>query len=181
MQNKNKISEGSGAHYFVTKVAEVREMLNPEKTVSSPFARVGEHLGIKAVAMTSERPEDHAYQRFVMLADEMVEQIGLTKTLASLSSLDFNAGRKGVNVATMHSAKGLEFDVVFAPGWEEGEFPSRQRNNESTLDEERRLAYVTITRPKKMLVVSWSMSRKGQTKPSRFISEMEIYEDHPMG
>lgn len=181
MQTKNKISEGSGAHYFVTKVAEVREMLNPEKTVSSPFARVGEHLGIKAVAMTSERPEDHAYQRFVMLADEMVEQIGLTKTLASLSSLDFNAGRKGVNVATMHSAKGLEFDVVFAPGWEEGEFPSRQRNNESTLDEERRLAYVTITRPKKMLVVSWSMSRKGQTKPSRFISEMEIYEDHPMG
>lgn len=181
MEAKGKINDGTGAKRFVAMVAEVRDMLSPEKKLSSPFARIGEHVGIKAAAMTSERAEDHAYTRFVMLADEMVEQIGLAKTLSSLTSLDFNAGRAGVNVATMHSAKGLEFDIVFAPGWEEGEFPSRQRENEGSIDEERRLAYVTITRPKKMLVVSWSMSRKGQARPSRFIAEMDIHgdADHP--
>jgi len=179
MEAKGKIPDGSGAKRFVTMVAEVRSMLSPEKKLSSPFARVGDYIGIKSAAMTSERAEDHAYARFVMLADEMVEQIGLSKTLASLTSLDFNAGRKGVNVATMHSAKGLEFDIVFAPGWEEGEFPSRQRENEGSIDEERRLAYVTITRPKKMLIVSWSMSRKGQARPSRFIAEMDVLAEAP--
>lgn len=177
MDTKGKVSEGSGAKAFVKLVDEVRDMLHPENNLSSPFARIGDHVGIKGAATTSERSEDHAYTRFVMLADEMVEQIGLAKTLSSLTSLDFNAGRAGVHVATMHSSKGLEFDIVFAPGWEEGEFPSRQRENEGSIDEERRLAYVTITRPKKMLVVSWSMSRKGQARPSRFITEMGIHDD----
>lgn len=177
MDTMGKIPQGSPSKAFVNNVAQIRAMLAPENNLSSPFARVGDHLGIKNAAMTSERAEDHAYMRFVLLADEMVAQIGLTKTLASLTSLDFSRGRQGVKVATMHGAKGLEFDIVFAPGWEEGEFPSRQRENEGSIDEERRLAYVTITRPKKMLVVSWSMSRKGQARPSRFIEEMDIYAD----
>lgn len=174
MNVRGKISDGTGAKRFVELVGEVRDMLAEEKKLSSPFARVGEHVGIKTAAATSENAQDHAYTRFVMLADEMVEQIGLPKTLASLTSLDFNAGRTGINVATMHSAKGLEFDIVFAPGWEEGEFPSRQRENEGSIDEERRLAYVTITRPKKMFVVSYAQSRKGQSRPSRFIAEMDV-------
>jgi DNA helicase-2/ATP-dependent DNA helicase PcrA len=177
MDARGKISAGTGAKRFVELVAEVRDMLSEENRLSSPFARVGEHVGVKAAAAASENAQDHAYTRFVMLADEMVEQIGLAKTLASLTSLDFNAGRTGVNVATMHSAKGLEFDIVFAPGWEEGEFPSRQRENEGSIDEERRLAYVTITRPKKMLVVSYAQSRKGQARPSRFIAEMDVNYD----
>lgn len=177
MQARGKIPEGTGAHEFVTRVAEVRRMLLPEQKLSSPFARIGDHLGIKAAAGASERPEDHAYGRFVMLADEMVEQIGLAKTLASLTSLDFNAGKAGINITTMHSAKGLEFDLVFAPGWEQGEFPSRNHQNEGNVDEERRLAYVTITRARLMLVVSWSMSRRGQTRPSQFISEMDVLFD----
>ncbi len=173
MDERGRVPDGSGAKKFVTLVREVRDMLDPDNTISSPFARVGDYLGIKTAAMTSERAEDHSYARFVTLADEMVEQIGLTKTLASLTSLDYNAGCAGVNITTMHGAKGLEFDIVFAPGWEEGEFPSRQRETQNDVDEERRLAYVTITRPRKMMVVSWSMSRKGQARPSRFIAEMD--------
>ena len=186
MAERGKLPEGSGARRFTDRVTEVRAMLmlkdaegNPVKQ-SSPFARVGDHVGIKDAVAVSERAEDHAYARFVMLADDMVEQIGLEKTLASLTSLDFNAGRSGVNITTMHGAKGLEFDLVFAPGWEEGEFPSRQRDNEGNVDEERRLAYVTITRARRMLVVSWSMSRKGQARPSRFIAEMEIGSDRQL-
>lgn len=174
MDDRRKIPDGSGGKRFVTQVREVREMLDPQKKLSSPFARIGDHVGIKAAVAVSERAEDHAYSRFVTLADEMVEQIGLEKTLASLTSLDFNAGQTGVNITTMHGAKGLEFDLVFAPGWEEGEFPSRQRETGDSIDEERRLAYVTISRAMQMLVISWSMSRKGQARPSRFISEMGI-------
>lgn len=174
MDDRKKIPDGSGGKRFVDQVRKVRAMLDPKEQLSSPFARIGDHVGIKAAVAVSERAEDHAYARFVSLADEMVEQIGLEKTLASLTSLDFNAGRSGVNITTMHGAKGLEFDLVFAPGWEEGEFPSRQRDTGDNIDEERRLAYVTITRAIQMLVISWSMSRKGQVRPSRFISEMGI-------
>ncbi len=53
------------------------------------------------------------------------------------------------------------------------------REQGADIDEERRLAYVTITRPKKMLVVSWSMSRKGQARPSRFIAEMDVLAKAP--
>ena len=174
MDDKGKIPDGAPSKRFVTLIRQVREMLDPKATLSSPFARIGDHVGIKAAVAVSERAEDHAYTRFVTLADEMVEQIGLEKTLASLTSLDFNAGRAGVNITTMHGAKGLEYDLVFAPGWEEGEFPSRQRDGEDSIDEERRLAYVTITRAMQMLVISWSMSRKGQSRPSRFIAEMGV-------
>lgn len=177
MDERGRISEGSGARVFVDRVREVRGLLDPQKPLSSPFARIGDLIGVKAAATASDRAEDHSYTRFVMLADEMVEQIGLEKTLKSLTSLDFNSGKTGINVTTMHGAKGLEFDLVFAPGWEEGEFPSRQRDTDGAIDEERRLAYVTITRTKKMLVVSWSMSRRGQSRPSRFISEMDVFDE----
>lgn len=178
MGDRGKLAPGTGTEHYVNLVRKVREMLgDAEKPLSSPFARIGETVGIKAAVAASERSEDHAYTRFVMLADEMVEQIGLKQTLSSLTSLDFNAGCEGVNITTMHGAKGLEFDIVFAPGWEDGEFPSRNRNNDGDVDEERRLAYVTITRARKMLVVSWSMNRKGQARASRFITEMDVFAD----
>ena len=63
---------------------------------------------------------------------------------------------------TMHAAKGLEFDVVFLPGWEEGLFPhqkSIEEKGQNGLEEERRLAYVGITRAKKKAIISFSMNR----------------------
>ncbi|MFN2594088.1 MAG: ATP-dependent helicase [Actinomycetota bacterium] len=73
----------------------------------------------------------------------------------------------GVNLLTLHSAKGLEFEAVFVPALEEGEIPYR-RATESSLPEERRLLYVGITRAKKHLHVSWSIK-----KPSRFVTEIK--------
>lgn len=182
MDKRGKLPAGTGAKAFADNVRIVRNMLMPEDpkdAVSSPFAKVGELLGIAAAARASERSEDHAYGRFVQLLDEMVDQIGLEKTLSSLTSIDFNSGRKGVNVTTMHGAKGLEFDIVFAPGWEEGEFPNYKRQGDDQMDEERRVAYVTITRARLMLVVSWAMNRKKATRPSRFIREMGAASDEP--
>ena len=80
----------------------------------------------------------------------------------------------------MHAAKGLEFDVVFLPGWEEGLFPhqkSLQEKGDFALEEERRLAYVGITRAKKEAFLSFALRRIYQgdwmdAVPSRFVNEL---------
>ena len=67
-----------------------------------------------------------------------------------------------INLMTMHAAKGLEFDVVFLPGWEEGLFPhqkSLEEKGDFALEEERRLAYVGITRAKKEAYISFAIKR----------------------
>ena len=78
------------------------------------------------------------------------------------TSIDQEWEGEKVNMMTMHAAKGLEFDVIFLPGWEEGLFPhqkSIEEKGQSGLGEERRLAYVGLTRAKKKVVVSFSMNR----------------------
>ena len=96
------------------------------------------------------------------------------------TSLDQNWENQKVNLMTIHASKGLEFDVVFLPGWEEGLFPhqkSIEEKGEKGLEEERRLAYVGITRSKKIANISFSMNRFYQgdwidSMSSRFIDEL---------
>ncbi len=83
-----------------------------------------------------------------------------------------------VKMLTMHSSKGLEFPVVFLNGWNEGVFPSWRSHSEKDIEEERRLAYVGITRAEKELIITSAESRTqidGKTrihKPSRFLEEL---------
>ncbi len=96
------------------------------------------------------------------------------------TSIDQEWDGEKVNMMTMHASKGLEFDVVFLPGWEEGLFPHQKSIDEkgqNGLEEERRLAYVGITRAKKKAIVSFSMNRFYQgdwidSMASRFIDEL---------
>ena len=110
---------------------------------------------------------------------------GLSELNAFLSNAALEAGENQgeegddcVQLMTLHSAKGLEFPVVFLVGMEEGLFPSqRSVNDEGRLEEERRLAYVGITRARERLIVSHAESRRMHgtemlARPSRFLAEM---------
>ena len=96
------------------------------------------------------------------------------------TSIDQDWDGQKVNMMTMHAAKGLEFNTVFLPGWEEGLFPhqkSIEEKGQKGLEEERRLAYVGITRAKSNAMISFSMNRFYQgdwidSMASRFIDEL---------
>lgn len=100
--------------------------------------------------------------------------------VALVMDAEQNAELDAVNIMTLHSAKGLEFETVFLPGWEEGLFPHQRALDEggrSGLEEERRLAYVGLTRAKKNLHI-WFVSNRRihglwqSTIPSRFLEEL---------
>ena len=91
-----------------------------------------------------------------------------------------NTTAEKLSMMTLHAAKGLEFDMVFLPGWEEGLFPSQRsmdEGGEKALEEERRLAYVGITRGRKHVIISCAANRRiygnwTSSIPSRFIDEL---------
>jgi len=100
--------------------------------------------------------------------------------VALATAIDQDWDGEKVNMMTMHGSKGLEFDVVFLPGWEEGLFPhqkSIEEKGQNGLEEERRLAYVGITRAKNRALISFAMNRFYQgnwidSMASRFIEEL---------
>jgi DNA helicase-2/ATP-dependent DNA helicase PcrA len=120
---------------------------------------------------------------------ELVQSMGAFDTLEAylehvslVMDLDRGAGADSVTIMTLHSAKGLEFPLVFLPGWEEGVFPSQRSMDESGergLEEERRLAYVGITRAREEARISFAANRQVYGRwtsqlPSRFVDELPI-------
>ncbi|MGE3874467.1 MAG: ATP-dependent helicase [Parvibaculaceae bacterium] len=118
---------------------------------------------------------------------ELVRSMGEFETMAGFLEhialvMDTDAGtvEDKVNIMTLHSAKGLEFGTVFLPGWEEGLFPhqrSLEEKGTAGLEEERRLAYVGITRAKRRATISFAQNRRvhnlwQSSLPSRFVNEL---------
>lgn len=105
---------------------------------------------------------------------------GFLEHVALATSIDQDWDGKKVNLMTIHASKGLEFDAVFLPGWEEGLFPhqkSLEEKGDLALEEERRLAYVGLTRARKESFISFVMNRmyRGdwvESLASRFIDEL---------
>ncbi|MCB6178624.1 UvrD-helicase domain-containing protein [Rhodobacter sp. Har01] len=105
---------------------------------------------------------------------------GFLEHVALIMDNDSEDAAEKVSIMTLHAAKGLEFPVVFLPGWEDGLFPSQRSMDESGLkgiEEERRLAYVGITRAEELCTISFASNRRvyGQWQsqmPSRFIDEL---------
>ncbi len=122
---------------------------------------------------------------------EFVRSMGEFPTLAAflehvslVMEVESGEGGERVSIMTLHAAKGLEFDMVFLPGWEEGLFPHQRaldENGRAGLEEERRLAYVGITRARRNVKIYFAANRRvrglWQTSlPSRFVDELP--EDH---
>lgn len=105
---------------------------------------------------------------------------GFLEHVSLIMENDVSDSTEKVSIMTLHGAKGLEFPIVFLPGWEDGLFPSQRSMDESGqkgLEEERRLAYVGITRSEAVCTISFAANRRvyGQwqsSMPSRFIDEL---------
>ncbi len=123
-------------------------------------------------------------KEMVSAMSEFENLAGFLEHISLVMENESNDSREKVSLMTLHAAKGLEFDHVFLPGWEEGVFPNQRALDETGakgLEEERRLAYVGITRAKQRAYVYFAGNRQvfGQWQsslPSRFIEELP--EDH---
>ncbi len=112
--------------------------------------------------------------------DEFDSMSGFLEHISLVMDRDGADGEEAVSIMTLHSAKGLEFDTVFLPGWEEGLFPHQRALDEggrSGLEEERRLAYVGLTRAKRNCLIWFSANRRihgswQSSIPSRFLDEL---------
>jgi ATP-dependent DNA helicase Rep len=112
--------------------------------------------------------------------DMQLDMAGIVTKLALLNSLDReneDNSRDVVSLMTLHAAKGLEFPYVYLVGMEENLLPHRTSIEEDTIEEERRLAYVGITRAQRKLTLSYTTQRRrfgkvDNTEPSRFLAEL---------
>ncbi len=130
---------------------------------------------------TPEAPGRLENLKELVKALEQFENLqGFLEHVALIMDNDSEEGEDKVSIMTLHAAKGLEFPAVFLPGWEDGLFPSQRAMDEGgkkSLEEERRLAYVGITRAEKLCTISFAGNRRvyGQWQsqmPSRFIDEL---------
>jgi DNA helicase-2/ATP-dependent DNA helicase PcrA len=119
-------------------------------------------------------------KELVRSMEEFDSMAGFLEHISLVMDTDRDGDTDAVNIMTLHSAKGLEFETVFLPGWEEGLFPHQRSLDESGragLEEERRLAYVGLTRAKKRIYIRFASNRRmhglWQTGvPSRFLDEL---------
>ena len=134
---------------------------------------------------TPEAPGRLENLKELIKALEQFENLqGFLEHVSLIMDNESDDGGAKVSIMTLHAAKGLEFPAVFLPGWEDGLFPSQRSMDESGvkgLEEERRLAYVGITRAEELCTISFAANRRvfGQWQsslPSRFIDELP--EDH---
>ncbi len=119
-------------------------------------------------------------KEFIRALGEFESLAGFLEHVALVMENDENSEGDRLSLMTLHAAKGLEFDTVFLPGWEEGLFPharAMEEGGEKGVEEERRLAYVGITRARKQAIISAAANRRiygnwSASVPSRFLDEL---------
>ncbi len=172
---------------FIADIARWRQM--SDQVPHAELARtVLDESGYTAMLQADRSAESAGrLENLAELARAMEEYDNLSGFLEHVSLVmenDENRDRDKVTIMTIHAAKGLEFDTVYLPGWEEGIFPSQRALDEgglASLEEERRLAYVAITRARRRSTILHAANRRiyGQwtsSLPSRFVAELP--EDH---
>jgi DNA helicase-2/ATP-dependent DNA helicase PcrA len=140
--------------------------------------------GYTAMWQHDKSPQAHArlenLKELVRFMEDFDTLQGFLEHVSLVMDADTAGGGDRVSLMTLHAAKGLEFDVVFLPGWEDGLFPhqrSLDENGQTGLEEERRLAYVGLTRARRQAKVSFVQNRRTRglwqaAAPSRFVNEL---------
>jgi len=143
-----------------------------------------EEAGYTAMWQQDKSPEAPGrlenLKEFLRALGEFESLAGFLEHVALVMETDEAAAEARLSLMTLHAAKGLEFDVVFLPGWEEGLFPhsrAMEEGGEKGVEEERRLAYVGITRARKQAIISHAANRRvygnwTSSIPSRFVDEL---------
>ena len=178
---------------FTQMIESFADLLTRE-SMSSVFISLLDETGYKAMTMADREKGEERLQNLDELNNNLIrykdenpdgELSDFLEEVALMTDIDnYNADADTVVLMTLHASKGLEFPIVFIPGMEEGIFPGMQSMYDSAeIEEERRLAYVGITRAKQKLYLLNTRSRIifGATKfnlPSRFLNELpaECYE-----
>ena len=149
---------------------------NPGETVK----KIVEYFDFKALTDDGTPSSEERMGNLEVLAANAAAYENLEDFLADaslMSSADESSEKNSVTLMTMHAAKGLEFPVVFMVGMEDGLFPSGRAEDEASLEEERRLAYVGMTRAMRRLFLTYAASRyaygsRNYNMPSRFLVEL---------
>jgi DNA helicase-2/ATP-dependent DNA helicase PcrA len=184
-QNLVKPKTKIGLNFFLNALDKWRNDLNIKKVSHIKLLQtILDESGYSAMLKNKKDIDnENRLENIKELLSAMKEFDNLESFLEHVSlatSVDQEWDGEKINMMTMHAAKGLEFDVVFLPGWEEGLFPhqkSIEEKGQNGLEEERRLAYVGITRARKKAIISFSMNRFYQgdwidSMASRFIEEL---------
>ncbi len=183
-----KLKRGSDKLIAFTQMVESFADLLTRESMSSVFISLLNETGYKAMTMADKEKGEERLQNLDELNNNLIrykdenpdgELSDFLEEVALMTDIDnYNADADTVVLMTLHASKGLEFPVVFIPGMEEGVFPGMQSMYDPTeIEEERRLAYVGITRAKEKLYLLNTRSRMifGSTKynmPSRFLNEL---------
>src|SRR5215468_7361517 len=152
-------------------VAEVRHILaGVGLTAEPPAGRGAARDRWESLAALAQLAEDHC---------AAVPGAGLAEVVAELARravIEHAPQVEGVTVASLHAAKGLEWDVVFLPGLTEGNLPIIHAETDDAVAEERRLLYVGVTRARQQVLLSWPLARapggRPNRKPSRFLDSL---------
>ncbi len=176
---------GKALHQLVTDLARWGRLAGDADTTHMELAEIIlDESGYTTMWQTDKNPDSPGrlenLKELVKALEAFENLQGFLEHVSLIMDNDKQDAAQKVSIMTLHAAKGLEFPAVFLPGWEDGLFPSQRSMDESGLkglEEERRLAYVGITRAEEICTISFAGNRRvfGQWQsqlPSRFIDEL---------
>ena len=178
MLDEGMIKRGAGPMSIFVQDIDRWSKLIKEVSLSEFMELLAEESGYMSMLKNDKEGKIDNVKELISAVSYFQDPVQFLQHVSLVSSSDYIDNKPMVNVMTLHMAKGLEFPCVFLPGWEEGVFPNqRSINEDNSVEEERRLAYVGITRARKVLFISYAKNRFLHNSwqsfsPSRFISEL---------